>query len=480
MAPSAVSPEPAKDLEGRETQVLPVDISELPSDSLSALKKWYEEDPRRGAPITEAAKALRESSVPVAFPTETVYGLGADATRSSAVRGIYKAKQRPSDNPLIVHVASLDQLKRLLHPSHDAAFDSYFEQEPFEPTIDGTPEEYRYFQKLFPPIYGPLIRRFWPGPLTILLPTPQHAPIAPEVTAGLSTFGVRMPSAPLARLLIDVADRPLAAPSANASTKPSPTTAQHVYNDLNGRIDLILDGGPCNVGVESTVVDGLSDPPAILRPGGIGIEEIRKCPGWGKVAIGYEDKAQNATDTPRAPGMKYRHYAPRAKVYLFEAGLTEDDVAKVLVPALTSNIFSQGLPRDRRPVTSFGIVRTHTWAKGLILNAVENGKLVGDGIPDVDYDTYRRNSGEIDQVYEGLDMRRLKIKTGDHQDTNDMWDINLGRDTDHIAKGLFSALRALDDKNVSIIMIEGIQDGEGELAAAVMNRLRKAATVVVR
>ncbi|KAI5288951.1 hypothetical protein KEM54_004639, partial [Ascosphaera aggregata] len=261
-----------------------------------------------GRALKEAAEALRHTNVPVAFPTETVYGLAADATRSEAVKGIYKAKQRPSDNPLIVHISSRTQLLRLLG------------QSPQNPNVT------------IPRIYEPLIRKFWPGPLTIILPIPSPNPLAKEVTSTLRTFGVRMPSSPLARLLIYAANRPLAAPSANASTKPSPTTAQHVLSDMDGRIDIILDGGPCGVGVESTVVDGLSNPPAILRPGGIGIEEIRSVPGWEHIEIGYQDKALAVgAAAPRAPGMKYKHYSPKAKVVLFQAGTDVEIVAQRLL-----------------------------------------------------------------------------------------------------------------------------------------------------
>lgn len=268
----------------RSTQILDIRSIQPPDVNLETdLAEWSESttQPPEFEHILSAARALRESSIPVAFPTETVYGLGADATRSSAVRGIYAAKQRPSDNPLIVHIGSLPQLRRLLHQSIPQLnrvnhIQSSLRDTSQHPTSDP-----------IPPIYLPLISRFWPGPLTILLPLPHPSPLAPEVTGGptsnLTTFGCRMPSSPLCRLLISLTDRPLAAPSANASTRPSPTTAQHVYHDLKGRIDLILDGGPCDVGVESTVVDGLSDPPAILRPGGVGIEEIRKLGGNGRM-----------------------------------------------------------------------------------------------------------------------------------------------------------------------------------------------------
>ncbi|KAK0655688.1 telomere recombination-domain-containing protein [Cercophora newfieldiana] len=250
-------------------------------------------------PLRTAATHLRTTSTPVAFPTETVYGLGADATRSSTVRGIYAAKGRPSDNPLIVHISDLSMLRRLLPSS------------PSSPNSNTDP---------IPAIYHPLIARFWPGPLTILLPLPDPSPLAPEVTASLPTFGVRMPASALARTLISLTGAPLAAPSANASTRPSPTTASHVYDDLSGRIELVIDGGSCAVGVESTVVDGLCSPPAVLRPGGVSIEEIRGCEGWEGVERGYVDAAQEGREAPRAPGMKYKHYSPRARVVLFERG----------------------------------------------------------------------------------------------------------------------------------------------------------------
>ncbi|KAF1736203.1 Threonylcarbamoyl-AMP synthase [Beauveria bassiana] len=231
----------------------------------SRLEEWCVSDAAssRGSveALAQAGVHLRDRDTPVAFPTETVYGLGADATRSAAVKGIYAAKGRPSDNPLIVHVCDLQMLRRLT--GTDAA------------ARDGLPER-----------YGALIDRFWPGPLTILLPNAQPSRLAPEVTAGLATFGVRMPSSPLALSLIKLAGVPLAAPSANASTKPSPTAAHHVRHDLDGRIELILDGGPSQVGVESTVVDGLCDPPIVLRPGGISMEELRSCPGWEHVRRG--------------------------------------------------------------------------------------------------------------------------------------------------------------------------------------------------
>jgi L-threonylcarbamoyladenylate synthase len=440
----------------RTTRILAIDSIKPPVvDAETDLGAWFHETsqcPSQAANLITAASALRQSAIPVAFPTETVYGLGADATRSDAVKGIYKAKQRPSDNPLIIHVGSLPQLRKLLRP----------QAQEIEQRNGYHPLGEHNFSKLqsstddpIPPIYHPLIQRFWPGPLTILLPLSQPSPLAPEVNSGLSTFGARMPSSPLARLLISLTDRPLAAPSANASTRPSPTTAQHVYDDLNGRIDIILDGGPCSVGVESTVVDGLSNPPAILRPGGIGIEEIRALGGpWKNVTIGYQDRKQDAEmngEGPRAPGMKYRHYAPRGEVFLFEAGVAE----KVVRERIQRELADKG---DLK----VGIVRTRCWPAFLNFPVT---KIVSLG----------------DQTSQGWWVPTVSNRVnGEKRAQSEIWSISLGSDVQVIAQGLFSALRTLDEAGCQIIMIEGISGTEGDLAAAIMNRLRKAAEVDVK
>ena len=287
-----------------------------------------------------AADQLRKSDIPVAFPTETVYGLGANAKRSAAVHGIYHAKRRPADNPLIVHFASLTQLRRSLGPSENG--------------VNGDASGY----DPIPEIYRPLISRFWPGPLTIILPNPPHSGLAPEVTAGLNTFGARIPRHTLALALIKLSGVPVAAPSANASTKPSPTAAEHVAFDLDGRIETIVDGGPCDVGVESTVVDGLSNPPLVLRPGGVGIDQIRACPGWENTRIGYKNVSE--TDNhPKAPGMKYRHYSPKAPVVLYGTAENLPTLAH-----LTQRLGSNG---------KLGIVTTKFWT----INANGNGPIVG-------------------------------------------------------------------------------------------------------
>lgn len=440
--------------DNRPTRILPVHRLSKAPDNNRPLAEWWADEKNNGtaeaAVVIEAAEALRSSDIPVGFPTETVYGLGADATRSAAVQGIYKAKKRPSDNPLIVHVDSVDMIHKILNPSMvDDAFN-------FSTTATTTTTT----TTKIPAIYEPLISRFWPGPLTILLRNPPGSLLAKEVTANLPTFGVRMPSSAFARLLIYVTNRPLAGPSANASTRPSPTTAQHVYHDLKGRIDLILDGGPCGVGVESTVVDGLSEPPAILRPGGIGIEEIRACPGWENVQVGYHDSALQSKEAPRAPGMKYKHYSPKARVVLFEAG---PDVLSI-TGRVKQELESINNSHDTR--RKVGIVRTRQWPIALSLASdaeiSQSQELAQSG---------RQNSTDVGAI----SIREISISST----PTTIYDINLGSSAEAIARGLFAALRSLDEVNVDAIYIEGIRDDEGDLAAAVMNRIRKAAEVSV-
>ncbi|WP_046174705.1 L-threonylcarbamoyladenylate synthase [Domibacillus indicus] len=230
--------------------------------------------------IKEAAALIQQGEV-VAFPTETVYGLGAQVKRDSAVEKIFQAKGRPSDNPLIVHIADrthVDELARLI-----------------------------------PPYAQLLINAFWPGPLTIVVPKKEGA-VSERVTAGLDTVAVRMPDHPAALALIKEAGVPVAAPSANRSGKPSPTTAEHVLDDLNGRIAGIVDAGETGVGLESTVVDCTGDYPVILRPGGITQADIEAVAGHADTNTALK----KAEEAPKAPGMKYTHYAPEAPLYIME------------------------------------------------------------------------------------------------------------------------------------------------------------------
>ena len=396
--------------------------------------------------LKRAAEEIVKTDTPVAFPTETVYGLGADATRSSAVKAIFAAKGRPSDNPLIVHIHSLQQLRDLLS-------DKGASQKDTDP---------------IPAIYRPLIERFWPGPLTIILPVPENTTLAPEVTAGLTTFGARMPRSILALSLLRLCGRPLAGPSANASTRPSPTAAEHVFDDLQGRIHTIVDGGPCEVGVESTVVDGLTSPPSILRPGGVTVEQLRQCPGWENVTIGYKDRQEGGSSKPRAPGMKYRHYSPKAEVFLFEAGAAKPGREEVT---------------EKRKV---GVIRTKSWEPALGLaegsanttatNGLSNGTSQASTTTSIPADAPSRLSNLLRSVIQHQipHAQRHQVGTGDVE----IWDIDLGAETEGVARGLFSALRELDKKGVEVIFVEGIDDTTGDdIAAAVMNRLRKAAEI---
>ncbi|KAK6221073.1 hypothetical protein LQW54_001646 [Pestalotiopsis sp. IQ-011] len=393
--------------------------------------------------LREAADYLRSKDTPVGFPTETVYGLGADATRSASVKGIYSAKRRPQDNPLIVHVSDLDMLRRLLRPEANGTATTNGQE-------DGVPE-----------IYKPLISKFWPGPLTILLPNTEPSKLAPEVTAGLKTFGARMPSSPLALSLIKLADRPLAAPSANASTRPSATTASDVLEDMDGRIELIIDGGSCQVGVESTVVDGLCSPPVVLRPGGVSLDEIRSCQGWENVQKAYKDHAETGGkgEAPRAPGMKYKHYSPKARVILYEAslangkeGIAQADLATIQTLAASAE--------PERASTNIGVIRTERWrpGAGLRTGSLQSKDKSQDGVVE-------------------LDVQENELLSDDGVPIGKLFDLSIGQDAKSVAQGLFSALRELDRRKPDLIFVEGIPD-KNDIAAAVMNRLRKAAAEI--
>lgn len=390
--------------------------------------------------LQEAASYLQSKDLPVGFPTETVYGLGADATRSASVRGIYTAKGRPSDNPLIVHVSDLDMLRGLLATQE---------------ATNGAPSGQK---DPIPDIYKPLISRFWPGPLTMLMPVPSSPRLAPEVTAGLACFGARMPSSPLALSLIKLTGAPLAAPSANASTRPSATTANDVLEDMNGRIEIILDGGSCQVGVESTVVDGLCDPPVVLRPGGVSLEEIRSCPGWEKVEKGYKDRSEVGKEAPRAPGMKYKHYSPRASVILFEP-----TYAAARMGLSTSDISNMRLIQKHGGYLAIGIIRTRRWRPAA-------------GLPCGPFQS-RGSSYAADTEVEVHVQEAELADAAPNKAVGKLFDINIGPDAKSAAQGLFSALRELDRRRVDFIFVEGIPD-DVDVAAAVMNRLRKAASEI--
>lgn len=247
-------------------------------ENLSTKKQFYPQ-------LEEPARWIREDHV-VAFPTETVYGLGANALSAKAVEKIYTAKGRPSDNPLIVHISSVDMLEGLVAE--------------------------------IPLTAKKLMDAFWPGPLTIIFPKKEQVPHC--VTGGLSTVGVRMPAHSVALGFIEAAGVPVAAPSANISGRPSPTQIRHVIEDMNGRIPAIIDGGETILGIESTVIDCSVDTPIILRPGHITQVDIESVLG-GEVLQATNKKSDAVQGNPRAPGMKYRHYAPKAPLVLVEPDL---------------------------------------------------------------------------------------------------------------------------------------------------------------
>ncbi|MDO5123505.1 MAG: L-threonylcarbamoyladenylate synthase [Eubacteriales bacterium] len=270
--------------------------------------------------ITKAAEIIRKGGL-VGMPTETVYGLAADALNPKAVMSIFEAKGRPADNPLIVHISNINDIEK------------------FGLTAEIPEKALR------------LAEKFWPGPLTVIMPKGKNVP--PQVTAGLNSVAIRFPSHKGAQALISKSQRPLAAPSANLSGSPSPTTAQHVMNDLGGRIGAVIDGGDCEVGLESTVVTLCTNPPTLLRPGKVTLEELREVLGEVNLSSAVLEKLKDKEEAP-SPGMKYRHYAPNAKVYLVKGddrAFTEfvnsktgegvlslcydEDAARICVPYIT-------------------------------------------------------------------------------------------------------------------------------------------------
>ncbi len=231
--------------------------------------------------LNEAAEIINKGGL-VAFPTETVYGLGADGLNPNAVKKIYIAKGRPSDNPLILHISCIKELNRLVKEVNETA--------------------------------KVLMEKFWPGPMTLVFKKSDSVPDV--ISGGLDTVAVRLPSNDIARELIACAKTPIAAPSANTSGRPSPTKATHVFEDLNGKIDMIIDGGSCDIGLESTVIDVTGEAPVILRPGKISYEDIKEF--FPDVIYDKHLTEKTPVSKPKSPGMKYKHYAPKGELYILD------------------------------------------------------------------------------------------------------------------------------------------------------------------
>lgn len=324
--------------------------------------------------IHKAAEIIRNNGT-VVFPTETVYGLGASALSGEAVKGIFTAKGRPNDNPLIAHISSINMLLYLIgSPLTDEA-------------------------KL-------LIDKYWPGPLTLIFKKSGKVPY--EVTAGLDTIAVRMPDNKIALKLIESSELPIAAPSANISGKPSPTLPEHVISDMKGKVNMILCGSKSRIGVESTILDLTGDMPVVLRPGGVTVEELESVLGSVKVNRGsVGDK-----EVPKAPGMKYTHYAPEADMIIVKGEL------KSMVKKIQE----------------------------LIAEKVDKGLKVGVLASD-----------ETESSYKDCRVLSLGSRT----------------DTSAIASNVFEKLREFDRIGVDIIFAEALD--ERHMGMAVMNRMKKAA-----
>src|SRR5690554_3465140 len=325
--------------------------------------------------IVQGAEIIQKGGV-IAFPTETVYGLGADALNKDAVKKIFEAKGRPQDNPLIIHVA--------------------------DPDLSA-------FAREIPEKAQELMDRFWPGPLTIILKKTDLIPL--ETSAGLDTVGIRMPSNETARLLIRAAGCPVAAPSANISGKPSPTNFKRCVEDLDGRVDMILGDGSSIVGLESTIVDYSVKPPRLLRPGYITFDDLLLV----DQEIVYEEAMTRADEEeiPKAPGMKYRHYAPKAPLTVITG---EEDLVEKRILALAENYQNQG-------------------------------KVVGILAPK-----------EREKMYNKENIRFISLGSA--------------KDPSEIARNLFEGLRTFDDLSVDVILAEGFS--EKGVGVAIMNRLKKA------
>lgn len=344
-----------------ETIVVKIEENNIDEEALRRLK--------------EAGDIIKRGGL-VAFPTETVYGLGGDGLNPESSKKIYAAKGRPSDNPLIVHVADFDAVKKIVDDIPDVAYE--------------------------------LAEKYWPGPLTMIM---NKADIVPyETTGGLDTVAIRMPSNKIAAELIRQSGGYIAAPSANLSGRPSPTQARYCVEDLNGRVEMIIDGGSVGIGLESTIIDLTSEPPMVLRPGYITQEDLQEL--LGDVSVDKTILDANSKTAPKAPGMKYRHYAPKGDLTIIEGD-----------PEAVADFINSELDKIKKDGKKTGVIATDETRRLYNADAV---KSVGS-----------RN------------------------------------DEEEIARNLFAILREFDDENVEVMFSEGFNDtGIGQ---AIMNRLLKAA-----
>lgn len=362
---------------------------------LTEYKKSGDIGPEDEAKLQEAAGILRAGGL-VAFPTETVYGLGGNGLLKEASRSIYAAKGRPSDNPLILHISDMKEL------------------EPITREIPGRART--------------LAEHFWPGPLTMILNKAEIVPL--ETTGGLSTVAVRMPEHEVARRLIALAGVPVAAPSANTSGRPSPTTAAHVREDLEGKIEAILDGGPSGIGLESTIVDLSGEEPVLLRPGAITAEMLEKALGERVLLDPALEKPLDPSVHPKAPGMKYRHYAPKAPM--------------VIIQGKEGNFAGEELLRVEEAVDR------------QVDRSLEDGKRTALICSDESLSYYQKR-------YEApLAKGQLILRT-----------MGTRNREESIAHNLFSVLREMDEVQAEYIVAEGVNTEA--IGYAVMNRMKKAA-----
>lgn len=327
--------------------------------------------------LIKAAEILKNGGL-VAFPTETVYGLGGDGLNPEAAEKIYNAKGRPADNPLIIHIGDKKDLDKLT--------------------------------KEIPEMGRKLVEAFWPGPLTLIFYKSEIIPYS--TTGGLETVAIRMPNHPIALKLLKESGVKIAAPSANTSGKPSPTKASHVIEDLAGKIDMIIDGGEVEIGLESTIVDVTGDNPVILRPGFITKEMLEQVVGLVEIDKAILEKNQKSGIIPKAPGMKYKHYAPKGDLTIYQ-GKLEHVVKRINQEAI----------RYEKEGKKVGIIATEETKNKYHIGIIKD------------------------------------IGTREEEET--------------IARGLYNVLREFDQTNVEVILTESFESGY--LGQAIMNRLLKAA-----